>query len=155
MTPVLREQASASSFSGTNELTLLGVPAATLPQLDGWRPDFSPTSVGTLARRIAPSVPPKLSAIAVPPGATELTLPVHVAGDDVAIVGTFVGRDGRFVRADFGRTRGAKEVVLRVPVRGGLRERGCSESASPASRRSSRTPTAAGRSCAAWPCSGR
>ena len=56
----------------------------------------------------------------MPPGATELTLPVHVAGDDVAIVGTFVGRDGRFVRADFGRTRGAKEVVLRVPVRGRL-----------------------------------
>ena len=56
----------------------------------------------------------------MPAGATELTLPIRVTGDDVAIVGTFVGRDGRFVMADFGRTRGRTPVVLRVPVRGQL-----------------------------------
>ena len=43
VTPVLREQGSASTLGGTNELTLLGVPAADLPRLDGWRSDFSPT----------------------------------------------------------------------------------------------------------------
>ena len=93
---------------------------AELPRLDGWRSDFSSTPVATLARRLDPAVTPRLSAIAIPAGATELTLPVHVTGDDVAIMGTFVGRDGRFVMADFGRTRGRTPVVLRVPVRGKL-----------------------------------
>ena len=78
--------------------------------------------------------------------------PCASPGDDVAIIGTFVGRDGRFVSADFGaHARREAGRAARARSRAGSPARGCSACASAASPRSRRTPTAAARSCAAWP----
>ena len=60
--------------------------------------------------------------VAVPRDATELSLKVRVAGDDVAIVGAFVGERRPLLSADFGRTRG-RPGRARVPVRGQARRR--------------------------------
>ena len=156
VTPVLREQGSASTLGGTNELTLLGVPAADLPRLDGWRSDFSPTPVGD-ARATASRRPCRRSSrrSRCRRGAKELTLPVRTSGDDVGSS----ARSSAATAASSRPTSDARAARSRSSCtrrsRPGSRARGCSGCASSACPRSSRTPTAAGRSCAASPCSAR
>src|SRR5213079_851949 len=51
--PVLRVSGDVSGLTASQGFTLLGIPSAVLPGLDGWRADFSSLSRTEVARRIA------------------------------------------------------------------------------------------------------
>ena len=63
VTPVLRRTASAG---GPDQLTLLGVPAGAIADLDGWQDRFSSLSRSELIERIEPSPPPVLRGAPLP-----------------------------------------------------------------------------------------
>src|SRR5207247_3270804 len=52
--PVLRAQGDAGRLETSAGVTLLGIPAAALPGVDGWRADFSAAPLAALSRRIEP-----------------------------------------------------------------------------------------------------
>ena len=60
--PVLRQVADAAGSRGSPLTpTVLGVPADALPQLHGWRSDFSEQSPAELARLLRPRAPVALA----------------------------------------------------------------------------------------------
>ncbi len=84
--PVIRQQGSVSESSGSRRrYTLLGVPAAALASLDGWRRDFAAQAPRALATAIAPTVPVALHGPLLPPAATAVEVPARATGGDVLL----------------------------------------------------------------------
>lgn len=120
-TPVLRDAGFVSGNDG-RDFTLLALPAAALPRIQGWRADFSAESEGALARAIAPPHRVALPGIDLPPGARTLELPVTVGGDSVGLSLTVLDRRGDLSSIWLGEHgRGEHVLRRRIPpaARGG------------------------------------
>jgi hypothetical protein len=120
-TPVLRDDGFITANRGI-DFTVLALPAAAIPRVDGWRSDFSGQSPSGLAKLLAPPVPPRLRGFDLPVGATHLTLPVTVRGDRVGMQLNVLDRRGDFTLLSLGELgRGAHAVTVKVPpeARGG------------------------------------
>ena len=102
--PVLRQVADAAGSRGTPLTpTVIGVPADALPQLHGWRSDFSSQSPAELARLLRPKGTVALAGALIPRSATQLTLPVRMTGSAAQLVLVV-------------RTAGGDAAQLRPPV---------------------------------------
>jgi len=112
VTPVLRRTASAG---GPARLTLLGVPADAIHELDGWRDRFSPLSRGELVDRIEPASPPALSGAPLPADASELALPYELRGGAVTLTAVVLRPDDLFTRIGLG-TASRRNGTLRAPI---------------------------------------
>jgi hypothetical protein len=112
VTPVLRRTASAG---GPAQLTVLGVPAGTIADLDGWQDRFSPLSRSELIERIEPSPSPVLRGAPLPADASELALPYELRGGAVALTAVVLQPDGLFSRIRLG-TANARSGTLRAAI---------------------------------------
>jgi hypothetical protein len=120
-TPVLRDTGYVSSGPGI-DFTLLALPAAAIPHVDGWRSDFSAQPPARLARLLAPPIAPHLNGFDLPPGAARLILPLTIAGDRVGIALNVLDRRGDFTLLSLGELgpgRHAPSVALPRTARGG------------------------------------
>jgi hypothetical protein len=113
--PVIRLYADASR-SGPGGVTVLGVPAAALPRLKGWRAEFSNRTPAQLGQRIAPRGDVDLRGLHVPEGARELLLPVAARGESVRLSGSVATDDGDFELVDFGLVAASGPKVLHASV---------------------------------------
>jgi hypothetical protein len=93
--PVLRLSGDAPRPSGNVGFTMLGLPAGSLPVLEGWRDDFSSLSPRALAAKLAARGDTSFQAIPLPPSG-ELTVPMAASGDPIDISATFVSATGTF-----------------------------------------------------------
>ncbi len=121
--PVLRLPADVEGTGQGIAPTVLGLPAAELPKLRGWRSDFSSESAASLAARIRPARPVALRGARLPASARELSLEASVRGNAVAIFANIQSEDGGFVEIRLGDAgRVAKILRARLPAeaRGGL-----------------------------------
>ncbi len=93
----------------------LALPAAALPQVQGWRSDFSSRPRTELARLLAPK-PAALRTLRLPAGRT-FTLTASNSGDDIAVRAFFRSSLGDVQAVPLGRTEGARPVLLhgRIP----------------------------------------
>jgi hypothetical protein len=112
VTPVLRRTASAG---GPSQLTVLGVPAGGIADLDGWEDRFSPLSRSELIERIEPTPPPVLRGAPLPADASELALPYELRGGAVTLTAVARQPDGLFSRIDLG-TANARSGTLHAPI---------------------------------------
>jgi len=112
VTPVLRRTASAG---GPGQLTLLGVPADTISQLDGWQDRFSPLSRAELVDRIRPDPAPVLRGAPLPADASELVLPYELRGGAVGLTAVVYQPDGLFRRLKLG-TADRRSGTLRAAI---------------------------------------
>ena len=113
-TEIVRRSGDVARLEGSRGVTLLGLPAVSLPLLDGWRADFAPQPLDELARRIEPSVESGLRAVPLPPDADALELKVSLTGDDVTVAARLETPRGNFVTVPLGQTRGPQPVELRA-----------------------------------------
>ncbi|MGZ4440392.1 MAG: FtsX-like permease family protein [Gaiellaceae bacterium] len=109
-TPVLRLEAQHA--------TVLGIPAKALPGVDGWRSDFSSSSLPELARRLTPAE--SVSMRGKPLGRV-LRVTVSTTGNDVLVNGLVRTRAGTFQSVPLGATQGARPVVVSAAVPAGSR----------------------------------
>lgn len=96
--PVLRLTGGIGRLEGESGITLLGVPPAVLPKLNGWRDDDADATLEELARRI--EAPASRNGPRLPPGLTRLRARVGEA--PVRLFAELEGRSGRFFRAELG-----------------------------------------------------
>ncbi len=89
--PVRRTQATFVNGDASVTVPALGVPAAALARLHGWRSSDGSAPLGTLARRIAPAGPVHTPGAVVPPQAR--TMSVRVGRSDIAATVTADLRD--------------------------------------------------------------
>jgi hypothetical protein len=122
--PVIRQHAGVSRIASTSSATLLGLPAAALPPLRGWRDDFSSLSLSEVQARVEAPAGIELRGDAIPADASGLSLRASALGDDVSIVASVRTRDGAFTTVTLGPTRGNTPRTLAAPLparaRGGL-----------------------------------
>jgi hypothetical protein len=102
VTPVLRRTASAG---GPDQLTVLGVPADAIAELDGWQDRFSSLSRGELIERIEPSPSPVLRGAPLPADASELAIPYTLRGGAVTLTAVVLQLDDLFARIGLGTAR--------------------------------------------------
>jgi hypothetical protein len=112
VTPVIRRTASAG---GPAQLTMLGVPAGAIADLDGWQDRFSPLSRSELQDRIQSASPPVLRGAPLPVDATELALPYQLQGGAVTLTAVVLRPNGLFSRIPLG-TANARSGTLRAPI---------------------------------------
>jgi hypothetical protein len=119
--PVLRLEGDAGRLDTSSGVTLVGIPAADLPGVDGWRSDFSAASLPELARRIEPARPVTLTGVRLPRTARTIELGVRTKGDDVALRAIVESRIGEFDVVELGATTGRSILRARLPdhLRGG------------------------------------
>jgi len=120
-TPVLDDSGYVTG-NGGRDFTLLALPAAALPSIQGWRSDFSADPRTTLARRLRPAEPATLRGPALPAAATTLTVPVTVRGDSLGLELTVLNRRGDFSSIELGEHgRGTHVIRAAIPpaARGG------------------------------------
>jgi hypothetical protein len=119
-TPVLRDDGFVTANRGI-DFTLLALPASAIPNVDGWRSDFSPQSSRALGQALTPPVVPHLRGFDLGAGSTA-AFPITVDGDRVGIQLNVLDRRGDFTLLTLGELgRGSHTVTLRVPApaRGG------------------------------------
>ena len=113
-TPVQALRQTGNVPSGTT-FTFLGLPAASLSRIEGWRPDFAGPSLSSLASALTPTRPAALRTTSLPTG-RRFTLPVSVTGDDIGVRAIFRSPLGDFEAVGLGHTDGARTVILRGRV---------------------------------------
>jgi len=114
--PVIRLSASVHRLSGTRNPTVLGIPARALPDVDGWRGDFSEASLSELARRIEPPTEPRLRGVELPLAARAIALPVRLRGRAVRIGASIETSRGLFEFIELGIAEPGGRRVLRGRV---------------------------------------
>jgi hypothetical protein len=120
VTPVLRRTASAG---GPDQLTVLGVPATAIADLDGWQGRFSSLSRSELIERIEPSPPPVLRGAPLPADASELVIPYTLRGGAVALTAVVLQPDDLFARIDLGTAKPGRGMLRASIPPGALRGR--------------------------------
>ena len=120
-TPVLRDSGFVSGTRG-RDFTLLALPAHALPEVDGWRSDFSQTSLKDLARLLQPTGTPHLQTLFRLDAAPMQTFPFAITGDKVGVTVVVVNARGDFTNLLLGEYgAGQHRPTVRVPpeARGG------------------------------------
>ena len=113
--PIRRTDANYTSGGGTVTVPALGVPAAGLIQIHGWRESDGSAPLTALARRLEPAGPVRLPGPMLPAGARWLSL--RASSPDLTVEVTADLRDpqGAIRQVAFG-TAGAGAAFLRAPV---------------------------------------
>ena len=115
--PVIRRTASVPG-SGTSVLspTVLGLPAAALAHLH-WRSDFSALAPAQLARRLGADGPARLRGVALPHGATAVSLSVRIRGVAVRLDLAAEDAENRVVLVPLGQKGpGSWQLSARLPA---------------------------------------
>lgn len=114
--PVFRVQGAVPRLGLEGGVTVLGLPAAHVAEVGGWRDDFAAASREELARLVQPERPAVLAGIELPADARELSLAARVTGAPVLLSASMVTPEGRFVNAELGRLVAGSPAVLSAPV---------------------------------------
>ena len=117
---VLRLSGDVSRLGGSS-FTLLGLPARRLPDVGGWRSDFSALSLRTLAARLTPALPRALRGVRLPARADTLVLPARVHGDAFTVDASLETPAGAFVDVSLGVAGRGRALRGAIPLaaRGG------------------------------------
>ena len=124
VSPVRRTEASYVSGGSSVTVPALGVPAAALTKLHGWRASDGSAPIGTLARRLVPPGPTRVPGPLLPAGGPSgvVSLAVRVASPGVAVSVTadLRARTGATRRTVLGQA-GQRPVTVRarLPRTGG------------------------------------
>jgi hypothetical protein len=113
--PVRRTDANYTTGGGTVTVPALGIPAAGLTGIHGWRDSDGSAPLTTLARRLEPTGPVRVPGPTLPADAQWLTLRASSQGDPVEVTADLRGPQGAIRRVAFG-TAVASAAVLRAPV---------------------------------------
>ncbi|HEY2371901.1 MAG TPA: FtsX-like permease family protein [Gaiellaceae bacterium] len=120
-TPVLRDSGFVSGTRG-RDFTLLALPAHALPDVDGWRSDFSQSSPAQLAKLLQPAGTPRLNAIMHLGTAPTAMFPFTITGDKVGVTAVVADASGDFTSlllGEHGAGRHAPTVRVPPEARGG------------------------------------
>jgi hypothetical protein len=110
--PVIRQR---GSVTGARQITVLSLPAEALPELGGWRNDFSTHSRTELAALLRPAATrPRF--VRLPDDATQLSVPASATGGDASIEAAIRTPRGEFAFLHLGSTRGAQTRTLRGSI---------------------------------------
>ncbi len=119
--PVIRRTASVpGSGAAVLSPTVLGLSATALGRLH-WRSDFSSTSPAELARRLGADGPAQLRGVALPAGATSVSLPVRIRGVAVRLDLAAEDAEHRVVLLPLGQ-KGPGTWQLSATVPAGVRQ---------------------------------
>ncbi len=116
--PVRRTEANYASGGGTVTVPALGVPAAGLIQLHGWRPGDGSAPLAVLARRLEPAGPVRVPGPVLPDGARWLSLRASSPDLAVDVIADLRGPGGAVRPVALG-TAGAGGTLLRAAVPSG------------------------------------
>ena len=113
--PVRRTEANYTNGGGTVTVPALGIPAAGLARIHGWRESDGSASLTALARRLEPSAPVRVAGPILPAGTKWLSL--RASSQSLGVGATADLRDtrGAIRQVAFG-TAGAGLAILRAPV---------------------------------------
>ncbi len=113
--PVVRLSGDVPGPLGSEGMTLLGVPAATVGRLDGWRGDFAAHSPAELGRRIEPSRPVATQGVPLGAGARAIVFPARRRGGSLVLHAVIETARGAFVSAELERSTRTGELRARLP----------------------------------------
>jgi len=113
--PVRRTDANYTTGAGTVTVPALGIPAAALTGIHGWRDSDGSAPLATLARRLEPAGPVRVAGPTLPVGAQWLTLRASAPGSAVGVTADLRDPQGAIRQVAFG-TAGAGAAVLRASV---------------------------------------
>jgi hypothetical protein len=113
--PVRRTDANYTAGGGTVTVPALGIPAAGLTGIHGWRQSDGSAPLATLARRLEPAGPVRVAGPALPAGAQWLSLRASAQGFPVEVTADLRDPQGAIRQVALG-TAGAGAAVLRAPV---------------------------------------
>jgi hypothetical protein len=113
--PVRRTDGNYTIGGGTVTVPALGVPAAGLVQIHGWRESDGSAPLTTLARRLEPTGQVRLPGPTLPAGARWLSLRASPPGLAVDVTADLRDPQGAIRQVAFG-TAGAGGAFLRAPV---------------------------------------
>ncbi|HET7171429.1 MAG TPA: FtsX-like permease family protein [Gaiellales bacterium] len=118
--PVIRMSAAVPGSGIPTQPALIGVPAATLPDLR-WRSDYAGESQADLARGLRHGAEARLAGADLPPAATSVSLTTAGSGRPVAIQLAVERPTGTFGSIELGETGGGRVLTAPVPAddRGG------------------------------------
>jgi hypothetical protein len=116
---VIRRSGNVTGLNTGRGVNLLGLPASRIPGIDGWRGDFSASSLDALARKIAPEKAAAMRGPLLPEDARALRL--EALGGPVSLMASVRTRAGGFVVLDLGVVDGKTTLRAAVPppARGG------------------------------------
>ena len=104
--PVRDTEATYASGGGTVTVPALGVPAAGLPLIHGWRSGDGSAPLGTLASRLAPRGPTRTPGPRVVPGARSLSVRAVSPGLGVAVTADLRAPSGSVTHVPLGSASG-------------------------------------------------
>ncbi len=113
--PVRRTDANYAAGGGTVTVPALGIPAAGLAGIHGWREGDGSAPLTTLARRLAPAGPVRTAGPEVPAGARWLSLRASATGFGVEVTADLRDPQGTIRQVAFGMAE-AGGAVLRAAV---------------------------------------
>ncbi len=113
--PVRRTEASFASGGGTVNVPALGVPAAALPLMQGWRTSDGPAPLAVLARRLRPPGPARTPGPTLPAQARSVGLAVRSPNLDLDVAVDLRNRGGAVQRLSLGET-GLRPRILRARI---------------------------------------
>ena len=116
--PVRRTDANYASGGGTVTVPALGVPAAGLTQIRGWRESDGSAPLAALARRLEPAGPVRTPGPLLPDGTRWLSLRASSPGLAVDVLADLRDPRGAIRQVAFG-TAGARVASLRAAVPSG------------------------------------
>ena len=92
--PVRRTYATFADGAGSVTVTALGVPAAALERMHGWRSSDGPAALHALAQRLTPAGPTRVPGPRLPARARSLSLRLSVPASAVMVSGELRGSSG-------------------------------------------------------------
>lgn len=130
--PVRRTDASLPLHGDNITLPALGVPAAGLTAIHGWRAGEGSAPLATLAERLAPTGPVRTPGPQIPRGARQLRVRVQAPNGEVECSVDLRSSAGDVIQVALGAASGRGRLArARLPVRGGPYELEAIELAEP------------------------
>jgi hypothetical protein len=116
---VIRRSGNVTGLNTGRGVNVLGLPASRVSDIDGWRGDFSGSSLDALAGKIAPEKPAAMRGPLLPEDARVLRL--RASGGPVSLVASVRTPAGRFLVLDLGVVNGRTTLHAPIPpaARGG------------------------------------
>jgi hypothetical protein len=115
--PVRRTDATYAAGAGSVTVPALGVPAAALPGLHGWRSSDAPASLTRISQQLIPPGPARGPGPALPSSTRELDLRIRAPGLGLGVVADLRTPAGNLSQLRLGST--GTHGWLRAPVRRG------------------------------------
>ena len=111
---VIRRSGNVTGLNTGRGVNVLGLPASRVPDIDGWRGDFSGSPLDALAGKIAPEKPAAMRGPLLPEDARVLRL--RASGGPVSLVASVRTPAGRFLVLDLGVVNGRTTLRCAHPA---------------------------------------